>query len=808
MKAVREEKSNSIHPGNTEEELHFQKIRFEQLFKNLPLGIVMLDTQNRIISINKGFEELFNYSINEIKGEEIDDLIVPDNLKNEGNYISNETLKGKICEKESIRKRKDGTFVHVRIQGVPIKSDEQLIGIYGIYEDISDRKLTEEALREKDKLLECVTNAATLLLTEKETDKGIEKAFEIIGKSVGVSRIYIFENSFSVSNNEPIMTQHYEWTDGKVAAQIGNPLLQNLPYSKIDQQLYYTLGEGKVINSHVKDLNDSQKNFLSGFDAISILIVPIFVKSNFWGFIGFDECNKERLWTELEISILSIAGSAFGNALARQASEMALRHSEKKYRKIFENIQDIFYQTDANGIITTISPSIERFSGYKPEELIGRPVTEAYAVPEDREKILKEIYEKGEVFDFEVKLKSKTGRIVFTSVNSRLMRDKNGSVIGVEGSLRDITERKLAVDQLRKLSRALEQSPSVVIITDTNGVIEYVNPKFTEITGYTFEEVKGKNPRLLKSGEKSHEEYKELWKTLTSGKEWRGEFHNRKKNGELYWESASISPIKNLKGDITNYVAVKEDITEKKKVLDELVKAKHEAEKADRLKSEFLAQISHEIRSPLYVLLSFSDVLREKFGDRIDPETAESFNAIESSGKRIIRTIDMVLNMSEIQTGSYEYRPQKIDLLKNVLYDLEKEYKSIAERKKLNMKINSLTDNTQIVADQYSITQIFANLIDNAIKYTQKGNIGVSVHRDEDGKLIVDVSDTGIGISENYMSNLFLPFSQEETGYSRSYEGNGLGLALVKKYCEINKAEIFVKSSKGKGTTFSVRFHE
>ncbi|MEW6701930.1 MAG: PAS domain S-box protein, partial [Bacteroidota bacterium] len=412
---------------------------------------------------------------------------------------------------------------------------------------------------------------------------------------------------------------------------------------------------------------------------------------------------------------------------------------------------------------------------------------------------------KGKVCEKESIRKRKDGRLVHVRIQGIPIKSDE-QLIGIYGIYEDISGRKLAVDQLRKLSRALEQSASVVIITDTNGVIEYVNPKFTEITGYTFEEVKGKNPRILKSGEKSQEEYKELWETITSGKEWRGEFHNRKKNGELFWESASISPIKNLKGEITNYVAVKEDITEKKKVLDELVKAKHEAEKADRLKSEFLAQISHEIRSPLYVLLSFSEILREKFGDKIDPETADSFNAIETSGKRIIRTVDMVLNMSEIQTGSYEYRPQKIDLLKNVLLVLEKEYRYLAERKKINMKINSSTENAQIVADQYSVTQIFANLIDNAIKYTQRGNIDVSVQRDENEKLIVNVSDTGIGISEHYMSNLFLPFSQEETGYSRSYEGNGLGLALVKKYCEINNAEIFVKSSKGKGTTFSVRF--
>ena len=144
------------------------------------------------------------------------------------------------------------------------------------------------------------------------------------------------------------------------------------------------------------------------------------------------------------------------------------------------------------------------------------------------------------------------------------LRDKEGRTIGLAGISRDITERKRAEDQLRKLLFAVEQSPASIVMTDTQGNIEYINPKFTQITGYTIEEVVGKNPRILKSGETPPEGYKNLWETIMAGKEWHGEFHNKKKNGEFFWESASISPVKNADNIITNIVAVKEDITERK----------------------------------------------------------------------------------------------------------------------------------------------------------------------------------------------------------------------------------------------------
>ncbi len=362
-------------------------------------------------------------------------------------------------------------------------------------------------------------------------------------------------------------------------------------------------------------------------------------------------------------------------------------------------------------------------------------------------------------------------------------------------------------DQVRKLSRAVEQNPSTIVITDLNGRIEYVNPKFTESTGYTFQEIKGKNPSVLKSGTQPGDFYKELWDTITSGNEWRGEFHNKKKDGTLYWESASISSIKNNNGVMTHFLAIKEDITEKKIIEQELIKAKEKAEESDKLKSEFLAQMSHEIRTPLNVILSYNSFLRDELTDHLDQEQVNAFSAVNSAGKRLFRTIDLILNMAELQTGNIDVRLSDINIY-YILKGLTREFEHAASEK--NLVINCLIDcKTEpiVLSDEYIISEVFQNLIDNAIKYTIEGQIDVKVYMDENDKFFVSIKDTGIGISEEYIDKIFLPFSQEESGYSRKYEGNGLGLALVKNYLKLINADIRVESEKGEGSNFIVNFN-
>lgn len=226
---------------------------------------------------------------------------------------------------------------------------------------------------------------------------------------------------------------------------------------------------------------------------------------------------------------------------------------------------------------------------------------------------------------------------------------------------------------------------------------------------------------------------------------------------------------------------------------------------ADRIKSEFLAQMSHEIRSPVNVILSFSNLIQEEMRDIVPDDLKDCFSSINNSGKRIIRTIDLLLNMSEVQTGTYDYVAKPIDIRSEILEGLILDYKQVAARKKIDLKLEVLSEVPVMNLDEYTVNQIFANLIDNAIKYTETGEVRIIINKEYFWPTIT-VKDTGIGIKKEYLPYLFDSFTQEEQGYRRKFEGNGLGLALVKKYCEMNNATIEVESEKGKGTQFKVIF--
>lgn len=294
-------------------------------------------------------------------------------------------------------------------------------------------------------------------------------------------------------------------------------------------------------------------------------------------------------------------------------------------------------------------------------------------------------------------------------------------------------------------------------------------------------------------------------------------FQDLKEKGELYFES--IYQTKNgehvpvgVSAKLIEYedrkvsLSIARDISIKKKEEEELIRAKDEAEKASNLKSEFLAQISHEIRSPLNIVIGYNELLKDELKEHLTENSLDSFKGINNAGKRIIRTIELILNMSELQVGMYESVKKDFDLVEDVLDSIFDEYEILARKKGLELRLVRNTPDTIINADYFSTNQIFINLIDNAIKYTLEGSIEVTVARNDKDELIVMVSDTGIGISKDFLPKLFDPFTQEEQGYTRKYEGTGLGMALVKKYCEINNVDIQVETVKNVGTKLTLCF--
>ena len=239
----------------------------------------------------------------------------------------------------------------------------------------------------------------------------------------------------------------------------------------------------------------------------------------------------------------------------------------------------------------------------------------------------------------------------------------------------------------------------------------------------------------------------------------------------------------------------------------ELNAAKEKAEASVRMKTEFLAQMSHEIRTPINSILSYTQLLKDETFNVVPEDLRFSFDMINNGGRRLIRTVDLILNMSELQTGTYETIIEEFNLIE-VLEQLVGEFQTAAKSKKLDlMLLKRLEENEAIFsADIYTVTQIFANLIDNAIKYTVEGSIEVVAYKSDNNLISVDVQDTGIGISKKFQETLFEPFTQEEQGYTRKFDGNGLGMALVSEYCKLNNAQISVESEKGMGSTFTITF--
>ena len=239
---------------------------------------------------------------------------------------------------------------------------------------------------------------------------------------------------------------------------------------------------------------------------------------------------------------------------------------------------------------------------------------------------------------------------------------------------------------------------------------------------------------------------------------------------------------------------------------DEMLAAKEKAEASDRMKTEFLAQISHEIRTPINAIVNFTELLKVEFEHKLYGETKEAFDIIKHSSDRLIRTIDLILNMSELQTGSYKADYESVNIYHDIITPIIKQYRLDASDKSLSLIAEDHSDDINVNGDKFSLQQLFSNLVDNAIKYTNEGEVKVVIEKKGRDKLLVHVIDTGIGIAEEFMPFLFEPFMQEYHGYTRKYEGTGLGLALVKKYCDINNAEIKVDTKKNVGTKFTVTF--
>jgi len=404
-------------------------------------------------------------------------------------------------------------------------------------------------------------------------------------------------------------------------------------------------------------------------------------------------------------------------------------------------------------------------------------------------------------------------------------RDRKTLSGGIVSTQEDVTEFRLAQEelekshtylearikertqQLQKLSLAVEQSPNAVFITDLHGTIEYINPKFTDLTGYTPEESIGQNPRILKSNETPRELYSDLWKTIRKGNNWKGEIKDRRKDGSHFWAFETIAPVKDENGFVTHYVATHEDISERKEAELMTRSALEQAEVANRAKSDLMANMSHELRTPLNAIIGFSETMKEEtFGPVGSDKNREYLEDIHHSGQHLLELINDILDVSAIEAGALELHEEKVSLI-DVVEVSVRFIRPRAEAGRVSVTSTIDPEIPMIYADERRVKQVFLNLLSNSVKFTPEGGeVTVSAWLNDNGSLAVAVADTGIGMDEEEMTKALSTFGQVDSGLDRKHEGTGLGLPLAKRLMELHGGTLEIESEKALGSSITVTF--
>lgn len=725
------------------------------------------DLEGKFTYLNPVWEESHGYKIEEMLGKSFSDFQQAEVFERDVIEFTRHLAGGSVKNYETSHLHKDGTEISLIFNAIPLTdSNANIIGTQGTAFNISKRVKNEKLFYEAKKRAE--NNEKRLKAIFNEAPTGIA----VVDSDTGF--IYEFNPMFAkIAGRSIYEMRDIDWM------QITHP-----------DDLQKDMDNMAMMNAGEINGFQIEKRYIHPDGAI------VWINLTVAALIDSNTKSKQHLAMVEDISMRKQAEQELKNIFAET----------KKLETIINRSPAVafLWRAEENWPVEYVSENIKQF-GYTPEDFLsGKVLFSKIILPEDIERVFREVadYSQSGIGEFiqEYRIVTKLGDVKWINDHTWIRRDSNNTITHYQGIIGDITDRKQRDEQIRKLSRAVEQSPTTVIITDLNGDIEYVNPKFSETTGYSFDEAISKNPRILKSDEKLSEEYKELWETITSGKEWRGEFHNKKKNGELYWEFASISPIRNKKGIITHMLAVKEDITERKKAEDELKESEVRLRELNATKDKFFSIIAHDLKNPFNSIMGFSTILIDQVKEKDYGRIEEFAGYIHESSNRVMDLLQNLLEWASSQTGIMGFSPKYVDIV--ALINETSELLNDSARQKAITISWTIPDKADVFADKAMISTVLRNLISNAVKFTNLGGEIVISAEEKQSEILVSVKDKGIGIGKDDLGKLFRIEKTYSTTGTNNEKGTGLGLILCKDFIEKHKGEIWVESELGKGATF------
>jgi len=833
---------------------------------NLETGeIIVSDNYARMLGFDPdNFVETHQALIARIHPEDIESV-----LKTYSDYLEGKTAEYRT---EFRQKTNSGAYKWFLSLGRVVDKDDinKPTRMLGSHIDIDFRKLNEKRLIESEERFKLIFENAPIGLLRFDENAIIENCNEHLAQIIGSPIGKLIGLDMKTLNDPDLPDLLQEVLQGKTKSYTG---LYSSTTAKKQTQI-------KALFTAVFD---SKNQAIGGIGIIEDVTAPL-------------EAQKKLLESEARFSRIF-----YSNPIPKTI----LKFNELEF---FE-VNDAFC----------------RFSGFEATTLIGKSVNELRLIePEVLSSLLEELEKNQAVNQMEIKVKSRKGesQTGLVSIDSYMQNDEKFLIVAVL----DITERKRSEEELLKLTRAVEQSPVSILITNLDGSIEYVNPWISEITGYLPGELIGKNPRIFSSGQTPAEDYTQMYQNLEKGLVWNGEFHNKKKDGSLFWEKVIVGPIISDLGLITHYLAVKEDITlmkelsenlqesekryknlfqnnplpmfiydvdtlglveannvaiekygysieefqqmtikdlrpqeqitkleehikntsdkyrysdgwkhksksgelfdveivshaipskehqqlrlvlvnditEKLKAENTLIQAKAMAEASDRLKTNFLNNISHEVRTPLNGIMGAASLLDDEKGDG---EFTELVEIIQESSDRLIQTITDFMDISLLTSGNMEVYRKPFDFremfeflilkFKNRLSEKAIELEHFVPESKVPIRLNT---------DQELLSKAISHLLLNAYKFTNQGKISAA-YKLRDNQLEIEVCDTGIGIAKENFDKIFECFTQEDQSSIRRFEGSGLGLSIVSGIMKLLDGKVKMESEVGVGSCFTL----